>query len=211
MGYNALYDNTIGSYCTAYGSQALYNNTTGSGNTAIGESALYSNATGVASIAVGPHALYRNTIDNYNIAIGSGALSAQTGEKNIVVGDNALLQLTTGTGNIAIGVDVGGKTKKGDRNIYIGSEHDVGGAAESRTIRLGGIQNRTFVAGISGVAVAEGVGVVIDARGQMGTVASSARFKEAIKPMDKASKAILALEPVTFRLRRSLTLKASRS
>src|SRR5207253_9241332 len=34
--------------------------------------------------------------------------------------------------------------------------------------------------------------------------ASSARFKEAIKPMDKASEAILALKPVTFRYKREL-------
>ena len=33
---------------------------------------------------------------------------------------------------------------------------------------------------------------------------SSARFKEAIKPMDKASEAILALKPVTFRYKQEL-------
>jgi uncharacterized coiled-coil protein SlyX len=33
---------------------------------------------------------------------------------------------------------------------------------------------------------------------------SSARFKEAIKPMDKASEAILALQPVTFRYKHEL-------
>jgi hypothetical protein len=33
---------------------------------------------------------------------------------------------------------------------------------------------------------------------------SSARFKEAIKPMDKASEAILALQPVTFRYKPEL-------
>ena len=33
---------------------------------------------------------------------------------------------------------------------------------------------------------------------------SSARFKEAIKPMDKASEAILALKPVTFRYKHEL-------
>ena len=34
--------------------------------------------------------------------------------------------------------------------------------------------------------------------------ASSARFKEAIKPMDKTSEAILALKPVTFRYKKEL-------
>ena len=35
--------------------------------------------------------------------------------------------------------------------------------------------------------------------GHLGTTTSSARFKEAIEPMDKASKAIVPLKPVTFR------------
>jgi hypothetical protein len=34
--------------------------------------------------------------------------------------------------------------------------------------------------------------------GKLGVTMSSAKFKEAIKPMDKASEAILALKPVTF-------------
>ena len=38
----------------------------------------------------------------------------------------------------------------------------------------------------------------------MGTTTSSARFKEAIKPIDKASEAILALKPVTFRYKHDL-------
>src|SRR5207237_10403087 len=37
-----------------------------------------------------------------------------------------------------------------------------------------------------------------------GTTTSSARFKDAIKPMDKASEAILALKPVTFRYKHDL-------
>jgi hypothetical protein len=38
----------------------------------------------------------------------------------------------------------------------------------------------------------------------LGTVSSSRRFKNEIKPMDKASEAILALKPVTFRYKRDL-------
>src|SRR5213596_2712335 len=40
--------------------------------------------------------------------------------------------------------------------------------------------------------------VVVNGSGRLGTVASSQRFKDDIKPMDKASEAILALKPVTF-------------
>ena len=52
--------------------------------------------------------------------------------------------------------------------------------------------------------VASGVGVIVGTTGQLGTVLSSARYKKQIKPMDKASEAILQLEPVTFRYKADL-------
>jgi len=58
--------------------------------------------------------------------------------------------------------------------------------------------------GISGATVAGGVGVIIDTNGHLGTVVSSERFKDAVKPMDKASEAILSLKPVTFRYKHEL-------
>jgi hypothetical protein len=67
-----------------------------------------------------------------------------------------------------------------------------------------GIQNGTFIAGISGTSLANGVGVMINPSGKLGTVVSSARFKDNIKPMDKVSEAILALKPVTFRYKYEL-------
>ena len=62
----------------------------------------------------------------------------------------------------------------------------------------------TFIAGIRGVTVPTGVGVIIGSNGQLGTVVSSARFKQDIKAMDKTSEAILALKPVTFRYKEEL-------
>src|SRR4030095_13191699 len=47
-----------------------------------------------------------------------------------------------------------------------------------------------------------GVPVYINANGQLSTAASSARFKNEIKPMEKASEAIFALKPVTFRYKK---------
>jgi trimeric autotransporter adhesin len=76
---------------------------------------------------------------------------------------------------------------------------------ESGKIRIGiaGTQTATFIAGISGVAVT-GSQVVVNANGKLGVTASSARFKDEIKPMDKASEAIHALKPVTFRYKPEL-------
>jgi hypothetical protein len=54
------------------------------------------------------------------------------------------------------------------------------------------------------VIVASGVGVIVGTTGQLGTVLSLARYKKQIKPMDKASEAILQLEPVTFRYKADL-------
>jgi hypothetical protein len=54
------------------------------------------------------------------------------------------------------------------------------------------------VAGIFGATVTDGAPVIVDNQGHLGTAVSSARFKDEIKPMDKASEAILALKPVTF-------------
>ena len=81
-----------------------------------------------------------------------------------------------------------------------------GVAGESGGLRIGtqGTQTSTYIAGISGVTVAGGVGVVVDTQGHLGTITSSARFKDNIEPMDKASEAIHALKPVTFRYKKEL-------
>ena len=49
-----------------------------------------------------------------------------------------------------------------------------------------------------------GVAVKINAAGQLGTAPSAARFKDEIKPMDKASEAIFGLKPVTFRYNKEI-------
>jgi len=46
--------------------------------------------------------------------------------------------------------------------------------------------------------VVTGSPVVVNANGKLGVATSSQRFKDEIKPMDKASEAVLALKPVTF-------------
>jgi trimeric autotransporter adhesin len=62
---------------------------------------------------------------------------------------------------------------------------------------------RTFIAGITNAAVAGPV-VHINSSGQLGVPPSSARFKDEIRPMDKASEGIHALKPVTFHYKKEL-------
>src|SRR5262249_32211083 len=44
----------------------------------------------------------------------------------------------------------------------------------------------------------DNLAMAIDVNGKVGTLPSSRRFKDNVKPMDKTSEAILALKPVTF-------------
>src|SRR5205814_2435280 len=163
---------------------ALTNNTTGGANTATGISALQTNTTGTQNTGTGSTALYSNTTGSYNTATGKYALQNNTtGSENAALGYGAGYNLTTGNNNIDIG--------------------NPGVAGDDRTIRIGGdpsgiygAQTATFIAGINGATIT-GSAVLIDATtGRLGTVVSSQRFKDAIKPMDKASEVILLLKPV---------------
>src|SRR5207247_5006425 len=115
----------------------------------------------------------------------------------IASGAGAGLNLTTGHSNIALGTRAGINLTTGNNNIDVGNQ---GVAAESNTIRIGngGTQKKTFVAGISTTGVM-GSAVKISSNGQLGVAPSSARFKQEIQTMDKASETVLALRPVTFR------------
>ena len=49
-----------------------------------------------------------------------------------------------------------------------------------------------------------GTAVFINASGKLGTVTSSRRFKEQIKPMERASEALYSLKPVTFHYKKEI-------
>jgi trimeric autotransporter adhesin len=201
VGSGALEFNTLGDDNTAIGVTALEFNTSGSGNTATGRNALEFNTTGNANTAMGNAALLGNKTGNSNVADGGFALGAnRTGRRNTATGYYALSSNTAGGANVAMGYYAGANIT-GNNNIDIGNS---GVAGESTTIRIGDVQTATYIAGISGATVADGVGVIVGADGHLGTVVSSQRYKDAIKPMDKASEAILALKPVTFRYKHEL-------
>jgi hypothetical protein len=201
-GFDALYNNTTGAFNTAIGLSALFINTTGSSNTASGDGALNSNTIGSNNTANGFFALFSNTTGISNTANGAYALNSNTtGNNNTANGYFALLN-STGSNNIGLGFQAGQNLTTGSNNIDIGA---FGAAGESNTIRIGRsvVQNKTVIAGISGATVT-GTAVVVNSSGQLGVAPSSARFKDAIKPMDKASEAILTLKPVTFRYKHEL-------
>ena len=187
-GTAALEFNDLGFQNTATGAFALFTNTVGLANTASGASALFSNTGGQGNTATGVEALFSNTIANFNTANGNSALSSNTtGGSNTAIGSTALANSTTGSGNIGLGNNAGANVITATDVICIGNVgKDV---SESCFIsRIRGVQTQN----------ANAIPVLIDSDGQLGTLSSSRRFKKEIKAMDKASEAILALEPVTF-------------
>jgi hypothetical protein len=232
IGWYSLFANSSGSYNTGVGAAALLFNTTGEQNTATGVAALFNHGTGNANTAIGSLALFSDTSGQLNTAIGAGALfsnvggpfpgsfntatgasalasntggdntatgaqalqSNTTGNDNTAVGLNALVMNTTGDHNVALGSMAGSQQTTGSHNIYIGASI-AGSAGES---------DACYIASIFGQTSASGAPVLINSNNKLGTMTSSKRFKEEIKPMDKASNALFALNPVTFRYRKEI-------
>ena len=206
IGANALYRNSSGNFNTADGAFALYNNT-GNYNTATGASALQNNTTGTDNVASGLQALFTNSTGYDNTANSFNALYSNTsGHDNTALGFQSLNRNTTGNNNIALGMNAGFNLTTGSNNIVIGAGV-LGVAGDANKIRIGkSTHTATYIGGVYNKTVASGTGVAVrvDSTGKLGTVLSSARFKEAIKPMDKASEAIHRLEPVSFRYKQEL-------
>src|SRR5262249_21161569 len=137
-----------------------------------------SNGTGANNTASGAFALDINTSGAYNTALGYQALYNSKGSRNTALGFNAGIHLSSGT-----------------FNIYLGN---TAVASESNTMRLGQVQTRTFIAGVAGVPIS-GAQVTINNAGQLGIVASSARYKRDIAAMGERSQGLYSLRPVTFR------------
>ena len=204
-GAGALLSLTTGGFNTAVGYLSLQGNTTGSYNTANGAVALHENDTGHSNTANGYAAIRANTTGIGNTATGAGALTFNTtGDHNTASGTSALFLNDTGNNNTAFGWRAGSSQTTGSNNIYIGAEV-AGIAGESNTIHMGRNITDTFIDGINGATASGGAAVfVVGEAGKLGTMPSSARFKDEIKPMDKASEVILALRPVSFRYKKEV-------
>ena len=186
---------------TAFGAAALLFNSIGTENTAVGTTALLSN-TGFQNTAVGAAALLENTTGSSNTAVGRSALGANTASNdNTAVGHQALLQSTgtnnSGGGNTAIGRAAGASIISGGGNVCIGAF--VSAAA--------GENDHTYIRNINTTSVSGGGtdSVTVDlTTGLLGHATSSRRYKEDIKPMDKASEALYRLNPVTYRYKKEI-------
>jgi hypothetical protein len=195
--------NTAGLYNTAIGRGALFSNNA-SENTAVGEAALSSNNDGVQNTATGINALASNSGGSFNTAIGAGALSTNnTGSYNTAIGGGALGNNISGSTNTAIDHEALANST-GSNSIALGTNAGSNVTTANNVICIGipgqNVSGSFYVGNVFETSVdADNLPVRIDFRGRLGTQPSSRRFKDDIKPMDKASQAILGLKPVTFR------------
>ncbi|OLD71899.1 MAG: hypothetical protein AUF68_08720 [Verrucomicrobia bacterium 13_1_20CM_54_28] len=196
---------------TAEGQAALFSLTTGVANTAVGWLALNTLDTGKLNTAIGAGTLIGNTA-NQNTATGAGALFNNgtggnntangvyalfynlEGGDNTAIGIAALLSNTNGSNNVALGSGAGASATTGSNNVYVGAGMQ-GVAGES---------DACYIKSIFGQTSATGIPVLINSNNKLGTTMSSKRFKKEIRPMDKASDALLALKPVTFRYKEEI-------
>jgi uncharacterized coiled-coil protein SlyX len=201
VGWYSLFSNAEGSFNTATGAGALLFNTSDQ-NTAFGAAALLFNTTGLGNTAVGAAALSSNTgalVDtpngepgSSNTAIGASSLSSNTiGSVNTAVGAFALANNTTGNSNIALGVLAGNNVISANNVIAIGTS----GADVGSSCFIGNIYSN-----MQPIVGTDPDSVTITSAGRLGRGnVSSRRYKHDIKPMEKASEALYAFKPVSFR------------
>ena len=201
VGWYSLFSNAEGSFNTATGAGALLFNTSDQ-NTAFGAAALLFNTAGIDNTAVGAAALLNNTggpVDaptgvpaSFNTAVGASALASNTvGSVNTAVGARALFNSASGNGNIALGAGAGFNVTTASNVICIGAT----GANVSNSCFINNIYNN-----IQPLVGTDPDYVTITSTGRLGrSNISSRRYKHDIQPMDKASEALYALKPVSFR------------
>lgn len=124
-----------------------------------------------------------------NNALGEGALASNVNGNNNNAMDDLALENATGSYNTALGAEAGFDDDTGSNNIYIGHN---GGPGENHVIAIGtrppvGIPyDHTYIGGIYNSAVTDRI-VYVSSTGRLGTLASSRRYEEEIKPMYKTS------------------------
>jgi hypothetical protein len=194
---------------TAVGAAALLLNTTGGSNNAVGSTALLNNLDGSFNNAHGHQALNANVSGGENNAFGDRALRDSVGSFNTAFGDDCLL-VSVGDGNTALGNNAGSTIFDGSNNLCLGNGAGSGIVSASNQVAINvpaagpfaDISNTCFIGSIFDQPVSDAgtaQDTYVDQFNVLGFLPSSRRVKHDIQSMDKASEAILALKPVTFK------------
>ena len=198
---------------TAEGQDALFSLGIGTSNTAVGFLSLNANTRGNFNTGIGAAALLNNKDASENTAVGAGALQITDnflngGARNTGVGAFALVSNREGRFNTAIGNRTLFNSVSGSSNIGVGANAGVNVTTANNVICIGAdgsnTNNSCFIGQIFGANSPGGTAVFINANGKLGIATSSRRFKEEIKPMDRASEVLFALKPVTFQYKKEL-------
>ncbi len=152
------------------------------------------------SVGVGFYLASSFSEKNFLFGVESGQFLGFTGSpcnNNIAIGYQSLNQATYAFNCVAIGRLAGTNYAVGEHDNILLSNTGVTG--ETGAIHIGDFNHSScFIAGISGVTVANTAAVLIDTTtGQLGTVISSRRFKKDIVDMEDTSR-LLSLRPVNF-------------
>lgn len=147
------------------------------------------------------HFIHNAGVNNTFVGQGAGNLSI-SGEGNLGVGTNSLRGCTSGSHNIAVGADAGTSLTSGSNNIYIAA--DAVSGTESNTIRIGNESTACYISGVNGATSADGVQVLINSNGQLGTTTSSRIFKKEIETMGDKTRKLRDLNPVIFKYNESI-------
>lgn len=191
-------------------------------NTFVGYSAgnsTYTLASSVYNTFIGSGAGISISTGQRNFCGGGASGSAlSSGQFNTFLGMACADTTISGSGNTVIGYDTVGSVS-GINNLilgqssgaaYVGSESNNillangGVVGESQILRVGNSTSpllKAFIGGIRGVTTdaADAIAVLISSTGQLGTVSSSARYKDEIEDMGSDSDFLYNLRPVSFR------------
>ena len=219
FGVYALANNVEGDGNTAVGYSALWRNTDNL-NTAVGYAALRNNTTGYYNAAVGAYALFNNTTSgNSSNAFGWQALFSQTtGMYNNGFGWNALASNVTGANNTAMGDGAGSTSRavtipvSAPMLARVSSPAMATCALAPESAALKG-KATTLISKMFGTNRSLTLPILTilslstptaDLDTPRNVAPSSRRYKQDIKPMDKASEVLFVLKPVTFRYNKDL-------
>src|SRR5205807_3078090 len=104
-------------------------------------------------------------------AIGGDALGSNTtGAFNTAIGVNALQNNTTGQDNIALGAGAGSNVITASNVICIGAAGND-------------VDDSCYIGNVFGATSSGGTAVFVNSNGRLGTMTSSSRFTDQIKPM----------------------------
>jgi hypothetical protein len=213
LGWYSLFTDSSGSFNTGVGAGALALNN-GDSNTAVGTAALLLNTSGPFNTAVGTAALVHNDNGGNNTAVGAFALNGNNGGSNTATGVNALVNNGVGSNNTATGVNALASNSSGSFNVAIGDSAGVfitgNGNVCIGTSGTSDVDDTTWIRNVY-ASVTFARQVYVNADDHIGTLSSSRKYKEEIKPMNHASEALYALRPVTFRYKKEIDPAGMRS